>query len=196
MTNHTFSAYGEQSMRWIESPEAVGLRFVGKAHDVARNNGALRAIDHTGWYVDEYQDNLVCGVVYQLSGRGGQPRYLAGHADPWNDGAACLSFDEIFGDEMEAARRADRIAELMAEGERKHACRCSNEARAEEIPDEIHSELMTARALLQDYRRIPVHLIAARAVISQRIASLRRVVADLREERQTLADDPLHGFSG
>lgn len=132
-----FAAYGETACRWIENPEAVGLRLVGLAHDVGRAGYAYsrNAVDHTGWYLDS--DNMgetVSGVVYRLPARDGRARYLAGYADPYQadgrgNGPALLSLEVLEGDATDsdydpdpvlrdAAMRADGIAERMAEAER------------------------------------------------------------------------------
>ncbi|MFU1607360.1 hypothetical protein ACM25O_13325 [Sulfitobacter pontiacus] len=134
-----FEAYGESACRWIENPEARGLRFVGLAHDVGRAgySYARDAVEHKGWYLDaDGMGETVAGVVYQLPGRNGRARYLAGYADPHNTGAdgrgpALLSLDVLEGDATDfsydpdpvlrdAARRADGIAERMAEAERDY----------------------------------------------------------------------------
>ena len=128
------------NLRWIEEPEAVGLRFVGLAHEVSpANYEYLRnAVEHTGWYTDDNGfGETVSGVVYQVSGKKGQARYVVGHADPWNSDSAGrgparldvsrLILEEVRDSEWEtkprlrdAARAADHHAELMAEGEREH----------------------------------------------------------------------------
>jgi len=107
-----------ERMRWIEKPESVGLRLVGSASDIVR-------LDHTGYYVDDFQEDTVCGVVYRLPGKAGKTRYLAGYSDPWNEGAACLSM-EIYESESgdnsgarDAARAADEIARIFAEHARE-----------------------------------------------------------------------------
>ena len=125
---------------WIESPETVGLRFVGLAHDVGKAGHAyLRdAVTHSGWYLEsEFQDETVSGVVYQVSGKGRRARYVVGYADPFNTdsqgrGPACLDLGRIIlGDvrdsdwescsgARDAARAADSHAESMAERERDY----------------------------------------------------------------------------
>lgn len=63
-------ANGQQ---WIERPADIGLRFVGYADKVRPS------IKHSGWYSDNDQRSLIRGVVYQLPGRDGKARYVAGH---------------------------------------------------------------------------------------------------------------------
>jgi len=133
-----FAGYGSACMRWIERPQSVGLRFVGFADEVCRRNHAyLSGLDHGGWHTHpDHMSELVRGVVYRLTGRNGRARYVAGYADPYNPGAACLDFETIFeGEEVDpvwggcasydqgardAARHGDSIAETMAENEREY----------------------------------------------------------------------------
>ena len=73
---------------------------------------------HTGWYTDDICFGILRGVVFKLAkGRG----YLAGYEEledgkNYNDGA--LVELEIVHDKEQAAREADRLAELAAEKER------------------------------------------------------------------------------
>lgn len=73
-------------------------------------------INHRGWYSDDFGDNdLIRGVVFRLPKSRG---YLIG----WSMGegmASCLEYD-IFDDEQDAARSADRLAEIVAEREREY----------------------------------------------------------------------------
>jgi len=108
---------------WIENTSAVGLRRVGFADEICRY------IAHRGWYTDsDFQDEVYRGAVYQLPGRKGKARYLAGYDDPNNKGAAFICLDWIEGEKLpdsydtkdegakiEAARRADCIAQRAAE---------------------------------------------------------------------------------
>lgn len=139
MKNATYSAYGERAVRWIEYPEAIGLRFVGLAHDVGgwhRFYGP--AVSHTGWYLsdDNWTGETVSGVVYQLPAKNGRARYLYGFADPFNcdsegRGPACLSLEVVEGEALEcsydvdselrtAARWGDSMAERYADEAREY----------------------------------------------------------------------------
>jgi hypothetical protein len=67
-------------------------------------------IPHHGWFLDAHQDDVIRGVVFRLpKGRG----FLAG----WSMGESMASAVDyrIWADEIECARRADRLAELAAE---------------------------------------------------------------------------------
>jgi hypothetical protein len=118
--NQPFAAYGHKRLRWIEQPAEL-WRFTGTSYDISRAEGFGRRNIPEGWYTrrDDCSETT-SGVVYQLPARNGVPQYVVGYSDPDNDGPAVLSFDETFDDKMEAARAANRLAELMAEKSREH----------------------------------------------------------------------------
>lgn len=196
-----FSAYGENQLRWIENPESKGLRFVGLAHEVARKIRS-RVVEHTGWYLDEFQDETVSGVVYQLPGKDGVSRYLSGYADPFNcdkngRGPALLSM-EIFEDmdseaaQREAAQNADHIAERFAEEERAYqeSHRLGREAREKATEALTLGKGMVAecRALRRFWKArngspaLPAHL--ARQAIRDALQSLRNARESYQEARE------------
>lgn len=82
-----------------------GLRRVEYADDIS---GA--GIRHRGWFCDEDQDQTIRGIVVRLT----HGRMLVG----WSMGEgmyASIECDEIFTDEIEAAQRADELAESERE---------------------------------------------------------------------------------
>lgn len=97
-----FACNGERRVRWIEKPEASGLRFAGTAESLAN-------LRHGGWYTDsDGSGELARGVVYLLPARRGRTRALAAIADPWNsdrdgNGPALVSLD-IFEADLERER--------------------------------------------------------------------------------------------
>lgn len=102
--------------RWVENI-SKGLR-VYKAHE------ANRGIKHTGWFVDEWQDATVHGLVVQLparkdSGGGGSEMYYPGVSDAWNDDCGVLDFDPSMctSDLKQCALWADQMAQEWAEKE-------------------------------------------------------------------------------
>lgn len=87
-----------------------GLHRVEYADDIS---GA--GIRHNGWFCDAGQDQTIRGIVVRLT----HGRMLAG----WSMGEgmyASIECDEIFTDEIEAARYADGLAESAAESEREY----------------------------------------------------------------------------
>lgn len=89
--------------RWHESP-TDHFRKVGFADEVV-------SLNHTGWYVDTFQDGTTRGIVFQLPNNRG---FIAGCTDPHNDGPCILELETI-EDKRSAAFRADRIAQLYGE---------------------------------------------------------------------------------
>jgi len=144
--NPEFAAYGESRLRWIENV-TDGLRLVGYADELAR-------LDHTGWYLDDYCGDTVRGAVWQLPGRHGEPLYVAGYADPWNDNAACLSFDDLTDDKATAAQWADAIAERMAEAERDYQRAASAGFEFGELAEDIARRRREILDLLRERKAV------------------------------------------
>lgn len=103
VTNPRFPVEGHNArqMQWIEKPADMGLRFVGFADELSNH------IKHTGWYTDAYGDSSIRGVVYQLPGRNGRARFVAGHdnadngrAD--NGGPALIDWSTIYESDFES----------------------------------------------------------------------------------------------
>jgi len=168
-----FEAYGSKHMRWIENPRSAGLRFVGYAHELVR-------MDHTGWFVDNDQNEVVRGVVFQIAGRGRKPLFIAGYED-WNNGKAdsngpvCLDFGTIFEGEApewnvkyrywswtdsakdhdgarEAARRADSIAERVGEQERAYQAAWQAGNRYGQLSEEVKTTRRSIIAAIKELR--------------------------------------------
>lgn len=90
--------------RWLESAEDAGASFVNEAHDVV-------SLGHTGWYADNFGEDLYKGVVLTIApvGQFGI-HYLAGYEDPFNEGSYLIS-SSVFTDIDEAAHAADKLNE-------------------------------------------------------------------------------------
>lgn len=168
----TYRTVGQ--LRWIENTDRAGLRFVGHADELDKS------IQHNGWYIDSFQDDTYRGAIWQLPGRNRQNVYVVGYVDPNNPGAALIDFDAIYGepswrdrydddDLRDAARAADRMAELFAEAEREFQLKDAAERRAEELREEA-AEL--------------------RRGLCEEIQTVRKKIASLREEADRLIDEP------
>lgn len=108
VTNPRFPAEGRNAgqMQWIEKPASMGLRFVGYADDLA-------SIGHTGWYTDLDCFESIRGVVYQLPGRNGRARFVAGHDNRDNGaaddgGPALIDWSTIYESDFEQGLAAAR----------------------------------------------------------------------------------------
>lgn len=108
-------------LHWCETPEALGMRDCGDAHDIA-------SLGYTGWFVDAFGSDIARGAVYRW-GR----FYIPVIRDPHNDGPVMLAWGDRIecknGAEdydadnsalREAARCADRITEAYAEYSRDY----------------------------------------------------------------------------
>jgi hypothetical protein len=179
-----FAAYGESRLRWIENV-TDGLRFVGYADELAR-------LDQSGWYLDDYCGETVRGAVWQLPGRHGAPLYVAGYADPWNDNAACLSFDELTDDKAAAAQWADSIAERMAEAERDYQRAASAGFEFGELAEDIARRRREILDLLRERKAVAgpacKTLPAICGALRDRIAANVKAIRQARKRRAELLD--------
>lgn len=113
---------------------------------------------HTGWYTDDFQDNLLSGVVIPIRhpqkinpGSGSHIFYLAGTKQTNYDGVT-VYLDKLYECEEDAARRADRIAEREAEDEREADEKYRAEQKIEELKAEYHTLNAEARQVIKDAR--------------------------------------------
>lgn len=174
-----FDTRGAKHARWIENASR-GLRFVGFADDVARAEGS-RSVEHSGWYGDEFGDTLFRGVVYALPSRGGLRQFAYGYTHTHNDDdCAVLCFDLDADNPLEAARFADRMAELVAETEREYQAKWQSARVVEECRERICAARRKHTALIRAiWRGDGDNAIGAR---------LRETVrAEVCEARETIA---------
>ena len=194
---------GRRALRWIESPESC-FRFVGAVHTIARREGWRgRDWDTIGYYVDTFEHETTTPVVYQLTGRDGAPRYIAGGHDPFNGdkdgrGAAYLEL-ESYPDLIAACNAAQCIAERYAEEARDYDSAWQNGARAGEAIAEAAEQRKEALELCAERRALraivqPAQFPAACTALANDIRELwrdsRRAIrkaAKLREETESAA---------
>ena len=184
--NIEYNRAGKDGLRWIENI-ATGLRFVGFADEIATR------ISHRGWYTDNdfcNSDNVLRGAVYQLPAKDGKERFVAGYADPWNDNAARVEFD-IISDKLDAAYRADHIAQQEAESAREYneAWQAGNQYAdtVTEIKDaRVHvMELIKA---VKKHRGDQFERIICQT-LKDNVSSWLRDIAKLKAKRDQLLDD-------
>lgn len=163
--------HGTDSLRWIESTEAAGLRFVAWADDVKGAN-----VRHTGWHCDDEGRETLRGGVWQLPGKGGAARLLYGYAEfegrgEMNPGSAALCVSDVVSVPMaddwrgdllgadetaDAARYADGLAESTAEYRRDYDSAYQAGRRAAERDNaaaEARRELLPLLAELRAERK-------------------------------------------
>jgi len=171
--------------RWVENA-SDGLRFTGKAHDIARAEGYR--LNHTGWYLDDEGMGETCwGVVYQLPARNGELQYIPGHATSYNDDGACLDFSDIKSELRDAVYASDRLAERYAEVERDYQRVESAKMRIDDITAEIKDAYAACRDLCNEIRVSGVEGVAVvRKLIRREVCSMRRDLRKLYKEREEL----------
>lgn len=163
----------------------LSLRFVGLAGDIAPSRDR-----HTGWYVDRFQDEAVSGVVYRLpSGRG----FLAGYTDLWNgakDGSGPCNLEfEAHPTAEEAARRADRLAEIYAEFLRDDSIQQEAKMRAEDLTERVGTLREEIRELVRGIRESVLAPSICRAM-RERIRALRAESRKARREASAMLANP------
>lgn len=176
--------------RFIERPAQAGLRFVGYADEIAR-------LDHTGHYLCEDGDmgEIARGAVYQLPARNGCPIYVEAIRLSTDDDAAIVYLGERhIGDggldpsddkiARDAARGADREAELYAEEERAYGAASDAGFRCSEKLGDAASEREEAREMLAELRAGvtagPRLCAATRGLIADKLARARRLRHEVR----------------
>lgn len=125
--------------RFHESPRDH-FRLVGFADEIAR-----RTVNHKGWYVDEGFNDTTRGIVFRLPNNRG---FVAGCTDPHNDGPCILEIESI-PDEIGAALRADRIAQLYAEECKEDQAKFEAEQKAEDEAREAKENAFAESALTE-----------------------------------------------
>jgi hypothetical protein len=165
---------GDRGGRWIENPEAAGLRFVGFSDELRDTRDS-----HTGWFLYPEGDPAECarGAVYQLPSRGGRSVYVeairtgehtrGGWRDMGEDGSAYVFLNarhlgEVGGEEYrgrdhvgafrDAAHGADREAEIYADAERDYHKAYAAGQKAAEYVEEAAIGRAAARELVAELR--------------------------------------------
>jgi len=147
----------------------LGWRECGDSHDIV-------SLRHTGWYADNDQDSLLKGCVLQLPSRNGEPRYVpATYCTEW-DGAT-IYMGEIGPDKEQAARYADRNAEIEAEASREFYAKDSADQQISEKREEIHELNKEALELLREIK----HQTFTPAVCSTLKGALQQMLRDRRK---------------
>lgn len=182
--------------RWVEHP-ADSLRFVGNAHEIrGSGDGNMpyfdrSLVDHTGWFTNRWQDETVCGQVYQLPARNGESIYVPAISDPNSDGAI-IDFHSGTADITEAIRWSDSMAEKYAEAEREYQEREDAKSRMEEIDGEVQTARADFKTLAQELRANCDKLTGMLALRKLIRAEYRRMRAECREllrEKRKLAEN-------
>lgn len=195
--NPAMTEGADKGARWIENA-APWLRFAGYADELAG-----RAVDHTGWYADFYQDSTYRGAVYLLPGRNGETIAAPGYADPHNAGAAFIDFGNLQRDidgaeaKRSAALAADDLARRHAEAARDYDTAWqagSQYAGRGEIVAETRKSLLAILAERRAAKGNAESCPAICAALAGQIESMLDSIREAREERAKLAAGDFEGL--
>lgn len=178
---------GNTALRFIEKPEALGLRFAGHADEIAK-----RRVEHTGWFNRADDDSSTLrGGVWRLP----HGRLVPGYTESDNDGV-CLAFGEVVREVggsddsddalQDCASRADSIAAYEAEDERDHDREYqagAGAARAVMEANEGRAEALQLVAEIKQARKAGLSLPAICATLQKALEAKLEVIADAREKR-------------
>lgn len=188
--------------------ESDGLRYVGRVVPDTPCRGLWDSRGDCGWHTDPHGDvfkdgtGLCYGVVYQLPGRNGESRFVAGFEFGGQDGGPSLDLTRVFiepkGDYQsdpcdldaarDAARHADSLAKAAAEAEREYqtAWRAgSNFAQEGEAIENARRDLLD---ILKERRALKgTQAPALCAAIRSQVQSLLRTIRRARKARAELA---------
>lgn len=107
----------------------AGWREIGDAHQVT-------SMKHTGWYADNFQEELIRGFVLQLPARDGKEIYIPGtYCTGWE--GVTLYPNDWDHDKTDAARSADSYAEIEAEAAREDNAQFQAEQEIEQCRETI-----------------------------------------------------------
>ncbi len=98
-------------------------------------------IDHTGWFTDVDGDEKAIGIVGLLS----HGRYIAGYR--WTSNDERVYFDEVFDNEVDAARMADQHAEHFADIQREDDEKFQEARQLENLIEDSFTRLRECIAL-------------------------------------------------
>lgn len=196
----------------VEKPDNAGLRYIGRVMPETGRNGIWDSGDKCGWHTDPYGDvfrdgtGLCYGVVYQLPGRNGESRYVAGYEFGGIEGGPTLDMSEIYieprgerwgSDECptnqdaarSAAHAADSMAERAAEQEREYQTAWQAGNQYADLSQEIDETRFTVKELLAERKQVKRDSVTYPAlcnVIRNHVASLLSRIDELRNERDEL----------
>lgn len=207
----------------VSDPDAAGLRFVGAVETESRRGDCWQRTEGAGgWYTDPHGDvfrdgsGLCYGVVYQLPGRAGAARFVAGYVYGGTDGGPSLDLATIYTEsdcrafgyvtgprELDAARdaagAADSMAQRAAEAEREYQTAWQAGRLWAERGEEIEAAKAAASALLSERKAARAKGLgegfpALCAAIRGQVSSLVADIAKAREERAALLSGEAAGF--
>lgn len=119
-------------------------RPAGEAH-------ALINITHTGWIADNFESVIFTGVVFQLTSRHGQERYIAGYNNQ-DSGTYVFCLSSVYACHRIAAAASDDLARQAAEVAKEACAQSLAEQQIVEARQAIHETNKAALALISDIK--------------------------------------------
>lgn len=183
--------------------ESDGLRFIGRVAP-GTNRQIFDTRGDSGWCTDPHGHTtkdgtgLCFGVVYQLPGRKGESRFVAGYQFGGIDGGPTLDLNRVFtepkspdsywiayGDKDDittlrhAARHADSMAEAAAEKEREYQIAWQAGNAWENLGEQIATDRAELLAILKERRAVkgtdaPALCAAIRGTVNGLLRSIQR----------------------
>lgn len=192
--------------RCATESDGFGLRFVGRVvAECGGRNGIWDNRDSSGWYTSPYgeSDMLCYGVVYQLPGRNGESRFVAGYQFTDCDGGPTLDLSRIYVEprgfgyasafETDAARdaafAADSMAKAAAEAEREYQTAWQAGSRYSDESHDLQAIRQEVLGILAERRALKGQsgYPALCKAITARVRELLDDMAERREKMQELA---------
>lgn len=173
----------DSKTRWVE--DTSDLRFVGYSDEISTH------IRHKGWFADNFQDETYRGAVWRLPAKNGKERFVFGYQDSCNEPAALIDFDWT-DDELDAALRADSMAEYDAVEAREYYAKDAAEREIEELKAEIIDIKATIKELLSERRELKMTGLTNDTVcglFSEKVKNLLYDVKSARERIEELSDN-------
>ena len=173
-----------KSERWIDAAD-ISFREVGKSHDI------LRRINHTGWYLDPWHDRVTCGVVWQLTGKKKEARYLASCCDGmdrngYDNDYFLFDVRNIYDTEEEAARYADNMAESYAGKSKESYVKDYAHDKILDTQQEISDLKAVIKEICLDIRNIKTNI--PKTVFHSVLSDIKSKVKSLKEMRKLIKD--------
>ncbi|QPC91490.1 hypothetical protein [Mesorhizobium sp. INR15] len=198
-----------ERLAFVQNVDGAGLRHVGNVEaECGSRNGFWSNRDSCGWYSDNDQQETIYGVVYQLTGRDGKARFVAGYASAGDcDGLPTLDFGTIYSEFVgdyayresatdieaarDAARAADSMAQHAAETERDYQAAWQAGSRFAGLAETIAANRKAALELLSERRRAAsvdqgATYQAICKAIRDKVESLLEAMSEARTERGKL----------
>ncbi|MER9524029.1 hypothetical protein NKI96_10635 [Mesorhizobium sp. M0292] len=211
-----------ERLAFVQDISGAGLRHIGNVEADTPRGRIWSNRESCGWYTDVDQSATIYGVVYQLPGRDGTARFVAGYASADDcDSRPTLDFGTIYSEDMrgdrynesavdldaarDAARAADSLAQHAAEAEREYNAAWQAGSQFAERAETIAANRKAALELLAERRRAAVAgkgeaFKAICGAIRDKVAACVAEIAEARAERDKLKagdglDEWLPGFS-